>query len=137
MGAISDEHEAHSRHWAAFSPEGNLVAAARLCIHEKQQDVPEGYCYSDLDLQSPVASLNRLVVEKSARNRGIAQKLDLHRIKAAQNAGAACIVAAPTSGMRIQALEKVGFLVTSSRCKCSYKTDFWLAVMILDLRGMA
>ena len=133
MGVICDEHEAHSRHWAAFSHEGTLVASARLCIHEKQQEVPEGYCYTDLDLPSPVASINRLVVEKSERNRGIAQKLDLHRIEAAKKAGAACIVAAPTSDVRIQGLEKLGFLTTSSRCKCSYKKGFWLSVMVRHL----
>jgi len=133
MGIICDEHDAHSQHWAAFSREGTLVASARLCIHEKQQEIPEGDCYTHLDFESPVASINRLVIEKSARNRGIAQELDLRRIEAAKNAGAACIIGAPTSDVRIQALEKLGFLITSARCKCIYKEDFWLSVMVRHL----
>ena len=37
MGIICDEHESHSRHWAAVSWEGILGASARLCIHDSQQ----------------------------------------------------------------------------------------------------
>src|SRR5579862_8803771 len=65
LGVIYDEHESHSRHWAAFSREGSLVASARLCIHDAQQHVPDEYCYTELDLASPLASINRLVVEQS------------------------------------------------------------------------
>lgn len=133
VGIICDEHDAHSRHWAGFSPDNILVASARLCVHEQKEGVPEQYCYADLDLPRPVASINRLVVEKTARNRGIAQKLDLHRIAAAKEAGAACVVVAPTSDARIQALAKLGFKITSSRCRCSYKEGFWLSVMVLCL----
>jgi len=109
LGIIHDEHESHSRHWAAFSHEGILVASARLCIHDTQEHVPDEYCYTGLDLPTPVASINRLVVEKSARDCGMAQKLDSHLIEAARNSGAACIVAAPTSNNRIRALGKFGF----------------------------
>jgi predicted GNAT family N-acyltransferase len=133
MGVICDEHETHSRHWAAFSPEGTLVASARLCIHDDQQHVPEEYCYTELDLPSPVASINRLVVERSARNRGIAQKLDLQRIEAAKNSEAACIVAAPTSDDRIRALEKFGFSLKEFRNKSNYLDNFWLSSMVLEL----
>jgi predicted GNAT family N-acyltransferase len=135
MGAICDEHEAHSRHWAAFSQEGILVASARLCMHDAKERVPDEYCYTGLDLPPPLASINRLVVERSARNRGIAEQLDLQRIEAAKNAGAACIVGAPTSDNRIRALGKLGFSLKGSRGKSHYLEDFWLSVMVLDLRG--
>ena len=133
IGVICDEHETHSRHWAAFSPQGTLVASARLCIHDSQQHVPEEYCYSELDLPRPVASINRLVVERSARNRGIAQELDLRRIEAAKNSGAACIVVAPTNNDRIRALEKFGFSLKEFRNKSNYLEDFWLSSMVLEL----
>ncbi len=132
-GVIKDEHEVHARHWAAFSREGTLVASARLCIHEQQQDLPDAYCYTELDVPSPVASINRLVVERCARNRGVAQMLDAQRIEAAKKAGAACIVAAPTSDMRVRALERFGFSLTDSRSKSHYLEDFSLSVMVLYL----
>jgi hypothetical protein len=130
MGVIRDEHEAHSRHWAAFSWGGTLAASARLCIHDTKQHVPEDYCYTDLDIQSPVASINRLVVEPSARTRGI---MDWHRIEAAKNAGGACIVAAPTSENRIRALERFGFSLRGFRRKSNYLETFSLSVMVRDL----
>jgi len=135
MGVICDEHDTHARHWAAFSCQGTLVASARLCVHEKWQDVPEGDCYKELELTGPIASINRLIVEPSARNCGIAKKLDLQRIEAAKEAGASCIVAAPTSDLRILALKRLGFLSTPYRCKCTYKKDFWLSVMVMELRS--
>jgi GNAT superfamily N-acetyltransferase len=132
-GVICDEHEAHSRHWGAFSSGGTLVASARLCIHDTQQYLPEEYCYTELDLPTPIASINRLVVEQSARNRGIAKQLDLQRIEAAKNAGAACIVAYSTNHRRIKGLGKLGFAITRARCKCSYEKDSWASVMVLGL----
>lgn len=132
-GVICDEHETHARHWGTFSPEGTLVASARLCIHDTQQHLPEDYCYTELDLPTPLASINRLVVEQCARNYGIAKQLDLQRIEAAKNAGVACIVAYSTNHMRITALEKLGFVITPSRCKCSYRKDSWASVMVLYL----
>ena len=132
-GVICDEHESHSRHWAAFSPEGSLVASARLCIHATQQHLPDEYCYTELDLPTPLASINRLVVEKCARNRGLAKELDLQRIEAAKTAGAACIVAASSSGDRSRALQKLGFLPKDFKCKSHYLESFWLSVMVLDL----
>ena len=132
QGVITDSHDAHARHWVAFD-EKEMVGAARMCVHEKQQDVPEGSCYKAIELIGPLASINRLIVARSARNRGIAKKLDLHRIQAAKETGANCTVAGPASDLRIHSLEKLGFLSTPHRCKCTYKKDFWLSVMVMDL----
>lgn len=132
-GIICDEHESHSRHWGAFSPDGSLVAAARLCIHDARTALPDEYCYTELDLPTPFASINRLVVSQCARNRGIAKELDLKRIEAAKKAGAASIVVASTSDSRTRALQNLGFLPKNVRCKSHYLEDFWLSVMVLNL----
>jgi predicted GNAT family N-acyltransferase len=133
-GLIRDEHEDHARHWAVLSDAGILVASARLCVHESERDIPEADCYTQLQVPHPVASINRLVVEQSARKRNLAQALDLQRIEAAKGAGAACIVVAPTDDRRVRALGKVGFSLTSSKCKSIYLDDLWLPVMVLNLQ---
>ena len=133
-GLICDEHEDHARHWAVFSDTGILVASARLCVHESERDIPEADCYTQLQLPHPVASINRLVVEQSTRNRNLAQALDLQRIEAAKSVGAACIVVAPTDDRRVRALGKAGFTLTSSKCKSIYMENLWLPVMVLNLQ---
>ena len=81
-----------------------------------------------------MASINRLVVEQSTRNRNLAQALDLQRIEAAKSVGAACIVVAPTDDRRVRALGKAGFSLTSSKCKSIYMENLWLPVMVLNLQ---
>jgi GNAT superfamily N-acetyltransferase len=132
-GQIYDDHEDHARHWAVSAGDETLVASARLCIHENEQEIPEADLYTELKLPCPVASINRLVVEQSARNHGLARLLDSHRIGAARDAGAACIVVAPTDDQRVRALLKAGFSLTSSKCKSIYVKDLWLPVMVMNL----
>jgi len=134
QGLICDDHEDHARHWGVLSDTGNLVASARLCVHEREQDIPEADCYSELRLPHPVASINRLVVEQFVQKRGFAQALDGHRIEAARSAGAACIVVAPTDDGRVRALRKAGFSLTTSKCKSIYVDNLWLPVMVLYLQ---
>jgi len=133
QGLISDDHEDHARHWGVLSDTEGLVASARLCVHQSEQDIPEADCYTELSLPSPIASINRLVVEQFAQKRGFAQSLDLRRIEAARSAGAACIVVAPTDDQRVCALGKAAFSVTSSKCKSIYVNDVWFPVMVMYL----
>jgi hypothetical protein len=109
------------------------VGSARLCVHGRVQDIPEADCYTELQLPHPIASINRLVIEHFARKHNLAHTLDLHRIEAAQSAGAACIVVAPTDDGRVRALGKSGFSLTSSKCKSIYVDDVWLPVMAMYL----
>ena len=69
LGLIRDDHDGHARHWGVFSDYSNVVASARLCIHDKQEDVPDGdyYDFNGVRFPAPVASLNRLVVEISRK----------------------------------------------------------------------
>jgi hypothetical protein len=83
QGTVKDEHDAHARHWAAFDGE-RIMAAARMCIHDRQEDTPDAPAFLEIQLSTPIATINRLVVHDSARNRGIASTLDLCRIDASR-----------------------------------------------------
>jgi len=107
QGLIADAHEAHARHWAVLDG-GELMAAARMCIHEVQEESPDASTFSRIRLSTPVATINRLVVRPSVRNVGLAKQLDECRILAARDSGAKCVAvtAAPT---RFDALQRLGF----------------------------
>jgi len=132
-GLIRDEHDSHARHWGVLSNTGNLVASARMCVHHDPQDIPEADFYSQLQVPSPVASINRLVVDQCVRGSKLARSLDSHRIEAARMMGAACIVAAPTGDYRVRALGEAGFSLTSGKCRSIYVDNLWLPVMVLHL----
>lgn len=110
QGLITDEHDAHARHWAVFDGH-KMLAAARMCIHEVQEESPDAPAFSKSRLPTPVATINRLVVVQSARKLGLAKQLDECRISAAKSDNAKCIVgtAAP---VRIVGLKRLGFQLT-------------------------
>jgi GNAT superfamily N-acetyltransferase len=110
QGFITDEHDAHARHWAAFCGD-EIVAAARMCIHHSQEDTPDGPAFDRICLPVPVATLNRLVVLPSARNLGLGSRLCRDRIEAAKKEGAMCVVGTCTDS-RVASLEGFGFRTT-------------------------
>src|SRR5580658_9945340 len=67
---IADHHDEHAIHWGVFDGD-HLVGAARLCIHDRLAEAPDSEMFVTADIQSPVASMNRLVVLGSHRGRGI------------------------------------------------------------------
>jgi predicted GNAT family N-acyltransferase len=131
-GLIYDEHDSHARHWAIFSQGVDMVAAARLCIHERQDDVPDGsgYSYHGFHLPTPIASINRLVVERSYRKLGIANHLDLLRIEVARQSGAACLMVA-AGGNRMKSLCDLGFSRTESVYNSVYVENYQLPLLVL------
>src|ERR1700733_50527 len=104
---IRDAHEDHARHWAAFRNE-EMVASARMCVHSDLTESPDIGIFMDVELSTPVATLNRLVVHASARGVGLAARLDECRISAAVAQGARSIVGSFPE-YRIATLEKRGF----------------------------
>jgi len=112
-GLIEDDHDLHARHWAVFDG-GKIVAAARMCVHNQQEDTPDFPAFSQVRLPIPIATINRLVVHESARNLGLAMMLDKCRIEAARNDGAKCVVGTPAAS-RIRSLERQGFELTGER----------------------
>jgi len=107
QGLITDWHDAHARHWAVFDGD-SIVAAARMCVHGRQEETPDYPPFSRIRLPAPVATINRLVVHPTARNHGLASKLDERRITAAREDGAKCVVGTAARS-RIAPLERLGF----------------------------
>jgi GNAT superfamily N-acetyltransferase len=108
-GLIADPHDDHALHWGVFDGE-RLVGAARLCIHDRQSDVPDAPLFTNLALPVPVASMNRLVVLQEYRGFGIGRALDERRVEAARNMGACAIVVGPVDrDFRPAQLQGLGF----------------------------
>jgi len=113
QGQITDAHDGHARHWAAFDGE-EIVAAARMCIHTLQEESPDAPMFRGTQLPAPIATINRLVVTKRWRRLGVARQLDLCRIQAARENGAACVVLSAFD-WRINSLQALGFKLTEFR----------------------
>jgi GNAT superfamily N-acetyltransferase len=115
-GTIADSHDDHAMHWGVFDGT-RLVAAARLCFHETLVEAPDGQLFAGLEIPTPMASMNRLVVTKSHRGLGIAKELDQTRIQHGRTFGARAIIICPNvnSKRRIRSLEAQGFLFAFER----------------------
>jgi GNAT superfamily N-acetyltransferase len=88
-GRWSDEHDPASLHWVVRGGGGELVAAARLSVHERLADVPEAeqYAAAGLRLEGPIAAPARVVVAAAARRHGLAGQLLDAQDAAAREAG--------------------------------------------------
>jgi GNAT superfamily N-acetyltransferase len=79
MVRLADSYEGRARHWVVRQ-RGQLVAAARLSLHNRVEDVPDfeffptGFAIAIPP--PPIASINRLVVHPAHRRQGIATLLD-------------------------------------------------------------
>lgn len=75
-GRWSDEHDPASLHWIVRDGD-ELVAAARLSVHERLADVPEAeeYAAVGLELEGRIAAPARVVVAAVARRHGLAWQL--------------------------------------------------------------
>lgn len=75
-GRWSDEHDPASLHWVVRAGD-ELVAAARLSVHERLADVPEAdeYATVGLRLEGRIAAPARIVVAPAARRHGLAWRL--------------------------------------------------------------
>ena len=108
-----DEFDRVALHWVVCR-DGLPVAAARLSLHHELAEVPDSECYAGIfswPLETPIASLNRLVVHPSARGSGLGRQLDLIRLEAAERLGARVVILSTSSGhRRIAALVSLGFV---------------------------
>jgi GNAT superfamily N-acetyltransferase len=106
---IADYHDEHATHWGFFDG-GMLVGAARLCLHDKLNEAPDGEMFSRICLPAPVASMNRMIVLKSHRGLGIGTQLDEVRIARAWKLRAGTIIATPVNASsRRLSFDKRGF----------------------------
>ncbi|MFO0561174.1 MAG: GNAT family N-acyltransferase [Polyangiales bacterium] len=92
-----DPVDAVAWHWLVRD-RGVLVAAARLSLHTDGSDLPDAHLFGDElgalhgSRSAPLASMNRLVVATTHRNRGVARRLTAERILAAMAARATVVV---------------------------------------------
>jgi hypothetical protein len=128
---ISDEHDEHAQHWAAFDGD-TVVASARMCIHEKQEDTPDGCIFRETHLPTPIATINRLIVHRNWRGRGISRQFDAYRIQSARNGKARCLLAS-ASGTRIVSLQRSGFKLTECSGTSPYVPPLLLRGLIMML----
>jgi GNAT superfamily N-acetyltransferase len=114
MGEWLDEFEGCACHWVVFRG-CELVAAARLSIHQSLADVPDPECFVGIFREpppTPIASFNRLVVHPSARGFGLSRRLDEARLDFAEALGCRCAIGSTPSGyLRIRQMEEFGFVV--------------------------
>ena len=113
LGMMTDLHDDHARHWAAFDGD-TLVASARMCIHNLQEEIPDELNFQEVELPTPIATINRLVVKRNWRTRGLARQFDLCRIQAARASHAACVVGSAFE-WRIAPLQECGFTLIDDR----------------------
>jgi predicted GNAT family N-acyltransferase len=109
----SDEHDEHALHWVVRL-DGEIVASARLCVHDTLTQLPDSCVYSTVTscVPSPIASLNRLVIEKRARGAGLSKELDQKRLAAAAQAACRSVIGyvSDVSGKaRLRSLLRLGF----------------------------
>jgi len=101
-GRWSDEHDRTAMHWVVRDDAGELVAAARLSVHERLADVPEAEAYAaaGLELEGPIAAPAHLVIAAAARGRRLFLGLADAQRAAARAAGCTFIVCQDSPAMR-------------------------------------
>jgi predicted GNAT family N-acyltransferase len=130
-GCIADEHDAHAHHWGAYDGD-SLVASARLCFHDDFESAPDGHLFSGLPIPLPTASLNRLIVSRSHRRRGLGTQLDSARIMFARQSHAKSVIATPVQDEdRIVSLARLGFVTTGKRGITSWSAAVAIVAMYL------
>lgn len=110
-----DDFDSTARHWIATKGD-QIVAAARLTVHDTIREVPSPEVFEGLNwnsLTGPIGSINRLVVHFAFRRQGLSNRLDNLRVAAAKNIGCTCIIASSSSSSsskRIERLREMGFV---------------------------
>jgi GNAT superfamily N-acetyltransferase len=110
-----DSLDLHARHWI-ITKNRIIVAAARMSFHDCLDDVPYARFLQEehwpLFSKSPIASINRLVVDPRYRGRGFSKILDNERIKTAAKHGSKTMIAFPQLS-RLNSLKNLGFSFVS------------------------
>jgi N-acyl-L-homoserine lactone synthetase len=108
-GIWLDQYDDQALQWIAEEIEtGNMVAVARMTIHEHLVDNPDAYLWLEReDLKDnlppePSANISKLAVHKTARCYGIAKKLSELRLNKARSMGIkSVLVTASVANTRI------------------------------------
>jgi GNAT superfamily N-acetyltransferase len=106
-----DRFDTTARHWVFLDGE-RPVAAARLTVSTRLDEVPDAEVYKDVlpdNLPGPIASLTRLVVDPEYRGRGLARRMDVIRVSEARVLGCAHAIVAAHEISRMKQLQSLGF----------------------------
>jgi hypothetical protein len=105
-----DAHDEHAIHWVVQS-EGVVVAAARICIHQVLDQVPDAQLFIDSGMspEPPLACFNRLVIAPTQRGRGLSGRLDSVRIVEAIRLNCKSAIAWTHNPRRIKPIQGLGF----------------------------
>jgi len=111
-GKLLDEYDQSAEH-TVIKRGDEIVAAARVTIHNPGSQLPDGLQWSDAqDGKKPtIACLSRLVVSEESRCKGYAQRLDGVRIALAIELSCSCLLACTSNPTRVSALQAQGFHV--------------------------
>lgn len=112
-----DAYDSIGHHWAVRD-NGQIVAAARLTIHDRLADTPSSEIYDGVlpaDLAGPIAVMTRLVVARSHGGLRLSRALDLARIEHARASGCRHMLGATFAGRpRLNAVTELGFRVVGT-----------------------
>lgn len=106
-----DAFDDFSDHWVVMH-RSRVVAAGRLTIRDRIDDLPHPELYAGFDLPDggPVASINRLVVDADYAGLSLSRMIDEARIAYADAHGVRVLLATTFAGQRrVTALEGLGF----------------------------
>jgi predicted GNAT family N-acyltransferase len=110
MDAWIDSHDSHARH-LLYIRDGKIAGAIRYCVHREMQDLPDLDNLKAANVQeqiSPLAAINRLVVDPSHQGTLIGGRLAIETIRQIENTNTAAILFVGTPEAQKMA-QKLGF----------------------------
>ncbi|MEI6455059.1 MAG: GNAT family N-acetyltransferase [bacterium] len=108
---FSDGYDQEAYHWIVKS-EGTIIASSRLSVHKSISQVPDiNYIEEKLikQLQLPVGSINRLVIDPAWQGHGIGRMMDLARFEKCRSLQCRTVIGI-THGRRCHQLMGHGFI---------------------------
>lgn len=130
-----DPHDEHAEHFI-IEEGGRIIAASRLCVHEKGDDLPDAPSLEGLldGVRWPAAFINRLVVDLEFRGRGLSTLLDAAREQCAIEKQCHHIIGTTQPTHRLKSLYSQNFKLVGSASKdfVSYAPTM---LFIRDLRA--
>jgi hypothetical protein len=116
MDCWIDELDRTAYHWVIVR-EGRLVAASRMSVHDRLEDVPEAESYLGVfrpPPEAPIASINRLVVDPGAQRQGLARRLNLAKLAKADQLGCRTAVVGTLNPRLVRQFVELGYAVVGA-----------------------
>ncbi|NQT16886.1 MAG: GNAT family N-acetyltransferase [Planctomycetes bacterium] len=133
-GGWRDPYDSDCPHWIIRDHRGRLVAAARVTVHDRLEEVPEAeeYLRYGLRLPGPIAAPARVVVLAEAQGGGLARRLLDAQDAFARRAGARHAVRQASPAM-VRLLVRRAWRILGPATPDPRFTGFRFEVAVLDL----